>query len=461
MVSEWMHTYYGLVRAERLTPPVATRLMAYAAVALYQGLSAATPSLPSLAGQLNGLDGVPGPAPGERYDATLVALAAEHVVLDSMFREALPTTRATLSGLVDSLRQERVALGIGEPVRRRSEELGSRIGQAIVAWAAGDGFDSTRAKSYTPPRGPGFWVNDAPASIYASQNLSAVSEFVALDNPNTTLQPGAMGDRALIQNRPKPAGASALPAVDPAGATEPYWGTLRPFVLRRYDECPIVRPPSYSTDRTSPLYRENQEVVEVQRHLTEEQKAIALYWADNPGETGTPAGHWLAIASQLASQRGLSAEDAVRLFLLTAVAQADAFIAAWGYKYQFNLIRPRTYIRRVIDPAWEPLVPTPPFPEYPSGHSTQSAAASAVLGAVLGQVAFEDSTGLAIGHPVRRFRSFDEAADEAGWSRIYGGIHYHVGKSAGKAVGQCVGAKVIERLSRVVTAGSEAEGRGP
>jgi membrane-associated phospholipid phosphatase len=132
--------------------------------------------------------------------------------------------------------------------------------------------------------------------------------------------------------------------------------------------------------------------------------------------------------------------------VLTATAQADAFIASWGYKYRFNSVRPRPYIRTVLDSTWEPLVPTPPFPEYPSGHSTQSAAAASVLTAVLGSVAFDDSSALTIGHDVRRFSSFIAAADEAGMSRVYAGIHFPSGNVAGRALGECVGAKVIERL---------------
>jgi hypothetical protein len=132
--------------------------------------------------------------------------------------------------------------------------------------------------------------------------------------------------------------------------------------------------------------------------------------------------------------------------VLTAAAQADAFIASWSYKYQFNLIRPRTYIRRLMDSTWEPLIPTPPFPEYPSGHSTQSAAAATVLTALIGNVPFEDSTSISIGHSVRHFDSFNAAADEAGISRIYGGIHFPTGNEGGKALGRCIGEKVIERF---------------
>lgn len=444
-----MHTLYGVVRTERLSPPIASRFMAYASVALYEGLAAADLRLPSAAGILNGLSGLPAPVQGQRHDGTLLAIAAERVVLDSLLAEALPATQATLDRLVDSLGETRKALGVSEEVRTRSEELGRRLGIAIVAWSRNDGFDSTRGRPYVAPLGPGFWLNDTPASNYASQNLSGATDFVGLDNPANNTRGGGASDRGLIVNRPKRTGLKALPPVNMAGATEPYWGGVRPFVLKTWNECPIADPPAYSTDTSSARYREAKQVYDIGRALTPEQRAIAFYWADNAGETGTPSGHWVAIASQMVSELKLSAGDAARLFVLTAVAQADAFIAAWGYKYQFNTIRPRTYIRRVIDPDWEPLIPTPPFPEYPAGHSTQSLAAAAAIISMLGDLPFEDSTGLAIGAGVGRFKSFSEAAGEAGESRIYGGIHFESGNAAGRSIGECIGRKTAERLGAV------------
>jgi hypothetical protein len=446
MVSEWIHTLYGAVRAERLSPPVASRLFAYASVALYEGLAAGTPALPTLAGTLNGLPPLPRAENPEEVDAGLVAVTAEQTVLDSLLDEAMPTTEASLARLADSLAAARPA----DPDRRtRSEALGRRIGAALVAWSREDGFNQTRGLAYQPPVGPGFWINDSPASIYGAQNLSGATQRVGLDDPSVTLKAGSASDRALVLSRPKRAGLHDLPAVNPAGATEPYWGRLRPFLLTRWNQCPIPDPPAYSTDSSSVLYGHAREVYEIRNSLTPEQKEIALYWADNPGEAATPAGHWIAIASQLTSERNLSAEAAAKLFVVAAVAQADAFIAAWGYKYQFNLIRPRTYIRRVIDPEWEPQISTPAFPEYPAGHSTQSAAAAVVLTAMVGELPFEDSTSVAIGHPVRKFASFTEAADEAGTSRLYGGIHYRMGHTSGQALGRCIGTAVVERLRSV------------
>lgn len=449
-VSEWMRNYYGLVRAERISPPVAARVLAYGSVALYEGLAATSPRLVSLAGQVNGLDSLPRPDPGKRYDPVLVALTAQRVVLDTLFVEGLPATRAAIATLTDSMEAARTGLDIPKDVQADSRHLGERIGIAIVEWADRDGFNETRTRPFEPRLGPQFWVNDSRADEYTAQNLSATRDFVALDNPGATFRGGEASERSLAVTRPKSAGIRSLKAVNPVGATEPYWGELRPFALRSADECPTPPPAEWSTDSSSTFFAEAKRVVDVSRELTEQQRQTVLYWADNPGQTGTPTGHWTAIASQLVTQLDLSAEQAAEMFMLMTLAQADAFIAIWHEKYRLSLIRPvtfiTTYIRRHIDSTWTPVIVTPPFPEHPSGHSGQSAAAAATLTALLGQVGFEDSTNLAIGHPVRRYSSFEEAADEAAMSRLYGGLHYPIGNESGKALGRCVAQKAIERL---------------
>jgi hypothetical protein len=446
MVTEWTRTIYGALRAERLSPPVASRLMVYTTAALYEGFAAADPSLSSMAGSLNGLQPLPRADKPRGYDPTITALAAERVVMDSLFREGLPTTRAGVGRLTDSLVEARVAQGIPEATKQRSEELGTRVGLAIIAWAHGDGFDTTRGRTFVPVKGLANWVNDSPASVYSTQSISGASELVEIKNPANVLQSGNSSDRGLILSRPKKPGP-VLPAVNMAGMSEPYWHHHRPFALKTWNECAVPTPPVYSEDPTSELYQQADRVRKAREALTPEERTVAFYWADNAGETGTPVGHWLSIASQVATARGLSAPEAARLLLVTSVAQADAFIAVWGYKYQYSLIRPRTYIRRVIDKNWEPLIPTPPFPEYPSGHSGISAAAATVLTAFFGDtVAFRDSTGLAIGSTIREFKSFREASLEAAKSRLYGGIHFEYGNSGGTTLGECVGSKALERL---------------
>jgi hypothetical protein len=456
MVSAWVHALYGAIRVERLSPPVASRLSAYATTAMYAGVAAVHPALPSLDSALNGVPSLPRAAKPSDFDATIVSAIAERVVLDSLFREGLATTRAQLERLSDSLVSARTAAGVSAETRVRSDSLGRQIGYAIVQWSTTDGFAGTRGRPYVPPKGDGLWFNDAPGSIYATQNLSGASESVELDNPANQQRTGNVSDRSLILSRPKSPGAKTMPAANMAGATEPYWREVRPFVLSSWNACTIPDAAPYATDTASDLYRNAKVVHDTKAALTEEQKTIAYYWADNAGESGTPVGHWLSIASQMISERHLDLDAAVRLVHATAISQADAFIASWGYKYQYNLLRPRTYIRRVIDSTWEPLIPTPPFPEHPAGHSTQSSAAAAVITALIGAQAFTDSTSISIGHQVRHFESFQAASEEAGQSRIYGGIHYPSGNQAGLTLGRCIGAKVAARFG--AAAGSGAAG---
>ena len=446
LVAEWMRTLYGAVRVERLSPPVASRLFAYATTGLYAGMAAAEPALPLIEGRLNGLPALPKGERGESYDPTVTALAAERTILDSLFRDGLATTRAQLARLSDSLVTARVARGINQAERTRSEDLGRRTGLAIIAWSHGDGFDSTRGRPYVAPVGPGLWVNDSPANVFTPQNLSGVSQLVVPSNPTNAMGPGGASDRGLILDRTKRAGRTTLPAANMAGVTEPYWGHNRPFTLKSWDECPAPAPPAYAPTPGTPLYEEARQVYEVNKRLTPEQRTIALYWADNGGETGTPAGHWLSIAGQMVSEKHLTAEQGAWLAAQTSLSLADAFIAAWGFKFKLNVIRPRTFIRATMDSTWEPAIPTPPFPEYLSGHSTVSAAAAATLTGVLGAVAFDDSTSITIGHAVRKFSSFRAAADEAGVSRIYGGIHYPSANVDGAALGRCIASKVLGRF---------------
>ena len=139
----------------------------------------------------------------------------------------------------------------------------------------------------------------------------------------------------------------------------------------------------------------------------------------------TPPGHWISIALQVAERADLPLDENVDLLARMGVAMADAFIGCWHDKFVYDLVRPITYIKKIIDPKWEPLLNTPPFPEYPSGHSTVSGAVDAVLTAFFGDnYAFEDKTGSPDGRNPRTFTSFREAAEEAGISRLYGGIHF-------------------------------------
>jgi membrane-associated phospholipid phosphatase len=181
---------------------------------------------------------------------------------------------------------------------------------------------------------------------------------------------------------------------------------------------------------------------------TAEQELIAYFWADFT-YTVTPPGHWNQIARSAASSLGLSLAQKARLFALLNIALADAAIAVWDAKYAFNFWRPVTAIQQadlddnpetVADPGWAPLLNTPSFPEYVSGHSAFSSAAAAVLTRVLGtdHVSFTVISDSVPG-VIRSYSSFAATADEIGMSRIYGGIHFLSGDLDGLSLGRAVG----------------------
>jgi hypothetical protein len=163
----------------------------------------------------------------------------------------------------------------------------------------------------------------------------------------------------------------------------------------------------------------------------------------------TPPGHWISIAAQVLEAEDADVERRVEVLATLSVAMADAFIGCWHEKFQWNLVRPVTYIKAVLDPSFEPLLITPPFPEYPSGHSTQSAAAAVVLTDHFGEgYAFTDATHEEDGLPARSFPSFWAAAEEAALSRLYGGIHFRSAIERGLEQGRCVGAHAVALRTR-------------
>ena len=134
------------------------------------------------------------------------------------------------------------------------------------------------------------------------------------------------------------------------------------------------------------------------------------------------------------------------MYGLVGIAMGDAFISAWSTKYQVNLLRPVTYINQYIDPTWRPFIASPGFPEYPSGHSVVSSAASEVLTGMFNTVAFTDNSVRQHGMQPRSFTSFQAAASEAAISRLYGGIHFREAIENGLRQGQCIGQNVLNYI---------------
>lgn len=444
IVSDWMRRTFVVARVERLNPVVTSRLSAYVAIALYEATAAFSDSLTSLAGQLNGLEPLPVPATGAFHDRTIVAAAAQRAVFRALLPDAFPTTLREIDALVDSQVARRMRGGVKPDVRDRSLAYGDRLGNAISEWAARDGFDSVRARPFKPSLRPGEWVNTTADEEINVQALSMESDYVALKNPAASLDPAMGAERGLFMNRPKRPGATTG-NLNPTRALEPWWGDMRTFAVKSADDCRVAPPVPYSEDRRSPFYAQAKAVYDSTAREGP-LRQTAFFWADNPAETGTPAAHWVSIMSSVVQGRKLGLERAAEVHALTSLAIADAFISGWRDKYRWNVVRPVTYIRRVIDSTWSPVVVTPPFPEYPSGHSIQSGAAAEILSRVLGDAAFEDSTQVSIGHAPRKYRTFREASEEAARSRIYGGIHYPMAVWSGLDQGRCVANKVLERV---------------
>jgi hypothetical protein len=391
----WHKLILELVRhTATYVPPVAARAFAYIGITAHEALASGNPALRSLAGQLTDLSPLPARVAGD-YDEACVLHAALAMAVGELFANTGPTGLRAMEAM--GRRMGEVASdGIDSAVVDRSVAQGKAIAAHILAWAAADGGAVIEnmgfPMDYTPGTRPQDWV---PTNLVRLQQ------------------------------------APLLPA----------WAKCRPFAMPAADACDAPAHPDYDEAPGSEFHSAALEVAETGRSLTDEQKLIARFWSDDPMLTPTPAGHWIAIVVQIAERDALPVAKISSVLAKLGVAQADAFISCWSTKFKYNLLRPVTYVKRHIDPAWEPLLITPPFPEYTSGHSTQSGAASTVLTQAFGEdFAFDDATHVDEGLPVRRFPSFAAAAEEAAVSRLYGGIHFRFGNERGLDQGRLVGA---------------------
>jgi hypothetical protein len=403
-----LHNWYRLVlelvrHTPTYSPPVASRSFAYVGVTAFEAATSASGDFVSLAGQLNGLSSLPSRTAGVQYDEAAVVHAAMAAAVRNFFGNTGPTGQRAMDAMERSV-SEKLAATVPADVLARSEEHGRAVATHILEWSAGDGGATVEnlgfPESYTPRADPAAWV------------------------PTGTVR---------LQQAP------LLPA----------WGNNRPFAMPQGNSCPLPPPPAYSEEKDSQFYQEAFEVYETIRNLTPEQEAIARFWSDDPMLSPTPPGHWVSIAMEILDQSGASVQERAEVLARLGIALGDAFIGCWYSKFEYDLLRPITYIRRVIDPKWETLLITPPFPEYPSGHSTQSGAAATVLTAAFGEnFAFSDTTHEDDGMAARKFASFWEAAEEAGISRLYGGIHFRTAIDRGLEQGRCIGGFVNNLRTR-------------
>lgn len=391
------------------SPPVASRIYAYSSIAAYEALLPLYPNYRSLSGQLNGLDSLPEPESGQEY---CFPLASMHAFLK--VGRTLTFSGNMIDEFEPAMYQQYKDMGISDEVYERSMQYGAAVAIKILEWAGKDGYKKTRGFRYTVTNDPSKWKPTPPAYM---------------------------------------------------DAVEPYWYKIRPFVL---DSCSQFKPPAatkYSMDKGSKFYKEVVEVYETSKNLTEEQKAIASFWDCNPfvmHQTGhvmyatkkiSPGGHWMNIAGVASKKAKADLMKTAETYALVSISLADGFISCWDEKYRSAVIRPETVINLDIDQNWQPLLQTPPFPEYPSGHSVVSNSAAVTLTSLYGDsFAFTDSTETKYGLPSRNFKSFQHAADEAAISRLYGGIHFMPaiinGSVEGKQVGKLVTSTIKTRNER-------------
>ena len=387
------------------SPPVASRIYTYASVAAYEAGRYSDSTLVSLSGQLNGLGVLPQPEAGKEYSFSLAAT------------QALYTTGRTLIFSEDVLKAEHEEMmksykkesGMPGEVWNRSIAFGDSVAVAILRWSSKDNYKQTRSfPKYTILSEEYSWKPTPPAYM---------------------------------------------------DAIEPHWNKIRTFVLDSASQFKPAPPVPFSTKKGSEFYKLAEQVYQARINLTDEQKLIANFWDCNPfmmnvnghvmfaNKKISPGGHWINILTQVSKKEKLSTARSAEAYARVAVALFEGFVVCWDEKYRSKLIRPETYINQYIDENWVPLLQTPPFPEHTSGHSTISGSASVILENYFGKdYAFIDSTETEFGIPVRSFKSFDAAAEEASMSRFYGGIHYIPALTEGLKKGREVGEFVSSQL---------------
>lgn len=417
-----MHQLTSVIVYDIFSPPQSSRVYSYASIAAYETLRQVHPEYRTLAGQVNGLEPVPLPvaAPDSQYHMSLAGVHAFMTV-----GMALTFSRGRMDSLRSAMHDRFRERGIPAPVFDRSIAYGDTVAAHILAWASKDRFPESRGyPKFSVISEPGRWMPTPPAYM---------------------------------------------------DAVEPNWAMLRPFVMDSSSQFRPKPPHAFDTAQTSLFFRQVKDVFEISKRLSDEQREIAAFWDCNPYVMNvrghamfatkkiTPGGHWMGIVSIASRKANANIMNSAEAYTRTALALADGFISSWDEKYRSNLVRPETVINQYIDEAWQPLLQTPPFPEYTSGHSVISNAAAAVLTDQFGDAfSFTDSTEVEYGLPVRSFSSFKQAAAEAAISRFYAGIHYRMAIEEGSIQGSRVGEHVVRRIiTRKSVARGERTGTAP
>ena len=385
-------------------PPLASRFFSYSCLAGYEIVSQNNKQCASMYGRLNGYPLIkkPDSVLGSNYQlaALLAVLQTAGKMQPSGYR-----LKTAEQELLEWCREA----GMSEETIEDSKRYAGGISKQVLAYAKADGYNKiSNLARYTPLMGDQYWFPTPPA-------------FIA--------------------------------------AVEPHFNTVRPFTLDSAGQFKPAPPVKFNSVKGSPFYGLFDAVYKEGVSAQQEHRNIAAFWDCNPfavQDEGhlqygfkkiSPGAHWLGITGIACEKAKKDFDVSLQVHTMVAIGLMDAFLCCWDEKYRSNRVRPETVIRRYIDASWTPLLQTPPFPEYLSGHSVISASSATILSHYLGdRFTYTDTVEVSYGLPPRTFTSFQQAAAEAGVSRFYGGIHYMDAVNNGLRQGSKVGEWVLAKM---------------
>jgi len=370
----------------------AFRPIAYSGIALYESVVPGMPAYQTLSGQLTNMPAMPQTLPGFAYHWPTTANAVLADMNRKLFSNTSVANKKSMDSLENALNTE-YQDEVNTATFQRSVQFGKAIAQLIFDWSVADGANHAN-DPYIVPVGPGLWVPTPPANLA------------------------------------------------PFG---PYWKNNRLMVSGSLNGSMPPPPHSYSTNPGSAYYNMVKEVYDISQTLTPEQRAIGLYYRDNPGFGG---GHYLSVMKQVLQQENSKLDSSALTYAKVGIALVDGGIGCWTAKYTYNLERPITYIRNVLGfNTWNALFGTPNFPEYPSGHSTAGGAIAETLTGLFGDnYHLTNHSYDYLGMAPRTYTSFYQMAQEIGDSRVYGGIHYTIACTEGNKQGRKIAQNINNTL---------------
>lgn len=391
------------IMEDLFSPPVASRIFLYPNIAAYEILCIKYSSLNSLCGQIQHLKPIPKPTNPSINLSLSATFSFIYVAKKLIYSEFI------MDSLLKEEEQLAINNGIPQHTLRASKQYALLVAEHIIDWMHHDNYVYTR-----------------------------------------TLQRYVLAD-SLSAWKPT--------APDYANALEPNWPLMRSLVSEIPSYCKAIPNVAYSENQKSTYFENAMKLYQTSKQLDSAQIQTAFYWDDNPNTAVVnghltyyihkigPPGHWMMIATQCILKRNIIEADAAELLTMLSISMYEGFLSCWTEKFKSNAVRPETYIHKLIDPLWKPLIETPPFPEYTSGHSVVSAAAATMLTHYLPKPhAFADSTQGYLNLNPRYYTNFYEAANEASLSRFYGGIHYMPALVNGNKQGQDVSNFILTKL---------------